>query len=348
MIHYIDKFPDRIAITQNGTFLYFGGTAYLGLQTHRAFQEITINNIKRYGTHYGASRVSNIRFSIYEQAEHYLARHIGSESCITLSSGFMASQLVSRYFIGSSYRSYLTPHSHESLSAPEHVKLNSYKDLSIALKELTVEQTPVIYLDAIDFMGLNYPEFKTLQSVNLKNCILVVDDSHGLGIVGKHGEGVFKSLEQLDAKEVIVCGSLGKGFGLPMGGVFGFSRRIEDLKRSNIFGGSSPASPASMATLLESQSIVNHQRKKLYNNLQLFRGLLKTPELFMHFGDHPTFTFLDDRLTTYLYQNKIIVTSFNYPTPDAPLMSRIVLSAYHTASDIETLATVINRYKKTS
>lgn len=348
MVHNIDKFPDRMVATPKGDFLYFGGTAYLGLQTHKPFQNNYIDNIMRYGTHYGASRLSNIRFSVFEKAEQHLARQIGSESCITVSSGFMASQLVSLYFAELPYTSYLTPHSHESLCAPNQIKLNSNEELSAVLKDQCMEQTTVIYLNSIDFMGFNYPDFKFLEAINLQNCILAVDDSHGLGIVGEHGEGVFKSLLKLGAKEVIVCGSLGKGFGLPMGGVFGTQSRIAALRESSIFGGGSPASPASVATLLDSQLIIENRRKKLMSNLQLFRSLLKAPELFIQPGDHPTFTILDPDLKAYLYQNKVIITSFNYPTQHSPLMSRIVLSAYHNESDIHQLAALVNGYKKTS
>ena len=62
-------------------FLYFGGTAYLGLQTDEAFQEILIKNIKKFGTNYGASRKANVRIPIYERAENYLANLVGSENC---------------------------------------------------------------------------------------------------------------------------------------------------------------------------------------------------------------------------------------------------------------------------
>ena len=221
MVDYINKFPDRIVETSGGEYRYFGGTAYLGLQTKKEFIECYTKNIIQYGTHYGASRASNVRFSIYDKAEQYLSRYIGSEASITLSSGFMASQLVSQYFANAKYIAYRTPYSHDSLSAPGQIHVLSYDELNEALRKKPENQLAVILLDSIDFMGLNYPEFKALQSLDLQNCIVVVDDSHGLGIVGPKGAGVFRRLKQLPIKELIVCGSLGKGFGLPLGGVFG-------------------------------------------------------------------------------------------------------------------------------
>ncbi|WP_417360373.1 aminotransferase class I/II-fold pyridoxal phosphate-dependent enzyme [Galbibacter sp.] len=344
MEHYMDKFPSRVVQTDKGEYRYFGGTAYLGLQTRKDFIEHYTTNIIHYGTHYGASRASNVRFSIYDKAEQYLARYIGSESCLSLSSGYMASQLVSQYFSVTEHIVYRTPYSHDSLAAAGQLKVKDYEELKDALKRKRQEQKAVILLDSIDFMGLNYPDFKGLQSLNLQDCIVVVDDSHGLGVVGPKGAGVFNRLLQLPLGELIVCGSLGKGFGLQLGGVFGTKKRIEELRQTPIFGGSSPASPATLATLMESQYILERQREKLRSNLKQFCSLVKKPELFIHLGDHPTFTFMDEQLTTHLYDNRIIVTSFPYPTKESQLMSRIVISAFHTPRDIETLAEVINEY----
>lgn len=348
MEHYLDKFPGRIVQTDKGEYHYFGGTAYLGLQTRSDFIEHYTENIMHYGTHYGASRASNVRFSIYDKAEQYLAQYIGSEHCITLSSGYMASQLVGQYFSTCEFSAYRTPSSHDSLTAPGQIQVDSYEQLKVALENKPKGKTAVILLDSIDFMGLNYPEFNGLQSLELQDSIVVVDDSHGLGVIGPNGSGVFKHLSQLPIGELIVCGSLGKGFGLQLGGVFATKNRIEHLGQSPIFGGSSPATPATVATLIQTRYIMDKQRERLKYNLEQFCDLLENQGLFIHPGDHPTFTFLDEQLTLHLYRNKIIVTSFPYPTKDSPQMSRIVISAFHTSQDIKTLAQAINTYKKTS
>lgn len=346
MLHYIDSFPDRILETKSGNYHYFGGTAYLGLQTHKEFKQLYIKNIMHYGTHYGASRVSNVRFSIFEKAELYLANLVGSEACITLSSGFLATQLLGQYFAGLGYTTFRTPYSHDSFSSSGQIYVKSYNELQQALNSLPPQHKTVIYLDSIDFIGLNYPDFKGLKDLDLRNCIVVMDDSHGFGILGKKGGGTMEYLREIQCKEILVCGSLGKGFGLQLGGVFGSKNRIDKLIQSAVFGGSSPATPATMATIVQSQHIVNSQRTKLEKNLALFKTLLQRPEYFIFFGDHPTFTFKSEELCLYLYQNKVIVTSFNYPTKDSPIMSRIVISAFHTRQDIEHLASLINEYKK--
>ncbi|WP_335964343.1 aminotransferase class I/II-fold pyridoxal phosphate-dependent enzyme [Galbibacter sp. PAP.153] len=344
MTHFIDDFPGRNIKTDKGEFLYFGGTAYLGLQTNKDFQELFIKNIRKYGTNYGASRKSNVRFSLYGEAENYLAHLVGSEACVTLSSGYMASQLVSQFFNGNKFAVYVAPHTHESLLQTSLLPYKTYAGLKKDIEKNTLGTTPVILLDSIDFMGINYPDFEGLKSLPLKKCIVIADDSHGLGILGKKGEGIYKQLQALNAKELVVCGSLGKGFGVQCGAIFGTKQRIDQLTKTAFFGGASPAGPATLATLIESPPILNAQRENLNNNLIFFKSLLADNNLFMHIGQHPTFTFMDEGLTKHLYENNILVTSFNYPKEDSPLMSRIVISAFHTKKDIETLAEAINLY----
>ncbi|WP_456867344.1 pyridoxal phosphate-dependent aminotransferase family protein [Galbibacter sp. BG1] len=344
MTHFVEEFPGRIIKTDKGEFLYFGGTAYLGLQTQLEFKELFIDNIKKYGTNYGASRKSNIRFSIYEKVEQYLSKLVGSESCVTLSSGYMASQLVSRFFTSEEYTCYHTPLTHASLFQAEQQFYESYEQLQEDLNKNPKNTIPVVLLDSIDFIGNNYPDFNSLKKMDLSTTILIVDDSHGLGVLGAQGEGIFKILKQLNAKELIVCGSLGKGFAIQAGVIFGSSKRIKALTNTSFFGGASPASPASLATLLEAEAIYTIQRKKLFENNNYLSKKLSNYSLFTKAGNHPTFTFMDEKLTEYLFKNNILVTSFNYPEKNSPLMSRIVVSAHHTKKDLDVLVKIIDSY----
>ena len=90
----INKFPDRTITIENKDYLYFGGTAYLGLPTHPEFQEVLFQSIKKWGTFYGSSRSSNIKLAIYNQFEDFFAQQIGAEASLTVSSGTLAGKLV--------------------------------------------------------------------------------------------------------------------------------------------------------------------------------------------------------------------------------------------------------------
>ena len=90
MAHSIQRIPDREIFIEGKPYLYFGGTAYLGLQNYAPFKTLYLKNVSEYGMHYGASRKSNIKLNIYEQAEQQLAEWVGSEGCLTMSSGYLA------------------------------------------------------------------------------------------------------------------------------------------------------------------------------------------------------------------------------------------------------------------
>ena len=344
MSHYIDTFPGRKITLSGVSHLYFGGTSYLGLQTDGDFQKIFVSNIKKYGTNYGASRKSNIRLSVFDEAEIYLARLAGSEACITLSSGYLAGQFIAQALKTKAHQFFYAPNTHSALYQTKTKPYTTFAALNIAVREHleSSKSTPIVFLDSIDFSGCNFPDFEALKILPLEEIILVVDDSHGLGIVGKNGGGVYAILNQLKIKELIVCGSLGKGFGIQAGAILGSKERIDLLTETSFFGGASPAIPAAMATLIEADAIYEIKRKRLKRNMDLFFNKLKKRKAFHFMKGHPAYTFSDVQLTEYLEANRIIVTSFPYPDKNAPLMSRIVLSASHKKKDIEHVLHCIN------
>ena len=346
MDYKVDSFPGREISIDGKSHLYFGGTSYLGLQTDAVFQDLFVRNVKRYGTNYGASRKSNIQLSVYDKAEGYMTSLVGSEACITMSSGYLAGQFVAQSLYSKAHRFFYAPNTHAALYQSPIKSYTTFTALNIAVREhLTSKKSkaiPVVFLDAIDFSGCNYPNFDALRTLPLKDIILVVDDSHGIGIVGENGGGVFKILCRLQPKELLVCCSLGKGFGIQAGAIFGTKKRVAAFRETPFFGGASPAVPAALATLLEAKSIYARKRGLLQNHIAYFLANLKNTERFNFMEAHPAFTFSDVQLTEYLAAQKIIVTSFPYPDKDAQLMSRIVMSAGHKKADIDYLVKHLN------
>lgn len=346
MIYSVDAFPGTRISANGKSYLYFGGTSYLGLQTDEVFKGLFIKNLKKYGTNYGASRNANVQISIFDEAENYMANLLGSEACTTMSSGYLAGQLVAHSLNTEAYESFYAPESHCALHLTPKEPYVNFTDLeqAVRLHLQTKNSVPVVYIDSIDVSGNGYPDFAALRALPWAEVILVVDDSHGVGIVGKNGCGAFKNAEQLNAKELILCCSLGKGFSIPAGAVFGTKSRIEQLTSTNFFGGASPASPAALATLLEGEALFEAKRKLLERNIQLFTGALKNSMLFDFLEGYPVFYFSNAQIAAYLERKHILITNFNYPTKDAPMMSRIVISAAHQKEDILKLARLLNAY----
>lgn len=344
MIHLTHTFPGRNIISKGKSYLYFGGTSYLGLQTDSTFQEIYIKHLKKYGTNYGASRKSNVQISIFEDAENHLTNHVGSASCITVSSGYLAGQLLAQSLSSDEYNFFYAPESHSALHTATSKYYASYADLTSAVNAhlKDCKTTPVILMDSITHTKGGYPDFGGLQNIPLEKVILVIDDSHGIGIIGSNGCGAFKSAQKLNAKEIIVCCSLGKGYAIQAGAIFGKKNRIEHLKSTEFFGGASPATPAALATLVHAELLYSQKRNLLNENILYFLKNLKNTNLLSYKENYPAFYFSDPKISKLLEKNNILITNFNYPNQNSPLMSRIVLSAGHTKKDILFLTKLLN------
>lgn len=349
MNYSLDQAPNSHLINNNSDFYFFGGTAYLGLQTNLEFQEFLIANIKELGSNWGASRKSNIRLSIYEEFENYISEKTGSEETLVVSSGYMAGQMLARYFSETGYEVYCAPNTHPALIHEKNKLFKDYSELDRAIKEhLSSNDSKeiVLFIDTIDFSGGNYPDFEELKKLPLNEIILVADDSHGLGIIGEDGFGIYSLLKKLKAKDLIVCGSLGKALATPCGIICGDLSRLSRLRDMDFYAGGSPPSPAALKTLIQAEALSFVQRENLKNNIEIFLQSI-TPDLeLISMDKHPVFGYNNVDLTDYFLRNQIITTNFRYPTKTSPLVSKIVLSAHHTEADIIHLAQVINTYFK--
>ena len=134
MKYWTDSFPGRSVMVENKEYLYFGGTSYLGLQTDTTFQDIFIKNTRIFGTNYGASRKSNVQISVFEKAENHLAKLVGSEACITLSSGYLAGQLVSQFLSNSKHPFFYAPNTHSALYQHKIKTYDTFAALNTALR----------------------------------------------------------------------------------------------------------------------------------------------------------------------------------------------------------------------
>ncbi|WP_276390001.1 aminotransferase class I/II-fold pyridoxal phosphate-dependent enzyme [Eudoraea chungangensis] len=343
----IDSFPGRKITYNLKTFLYFGGTAYLGVQTDVFFQKKYIANLQKYGTNYGASRISNIKITLYEKAEEMLATWTGAEKAMTVSSGYLAGQLLSAFYASTKYRLYYLPGTHSALIRG---KIDSYKTIHYLNETLRSQlkldpyRTPVVFLDSIDFNGSNYPNFESLKLLPLHKCVLIVDDSHGMGIIGLNGAGIYKKIYSYNPKELLVSCSLGKALGIDGGAIFGNKSTLQALRHTATFTGASPAAAAALATLTESISLYEKKRIRLQRNIKLFLKGIKQKDHFTYIEDFPAYSFTNESLVSYLATHGIIVSHFEYPDASNSLKSRIVLSASHKKKDISQLCHCINEY----
>ncbi|MGO4911393.1 pyridoxal phosphate-dependent aminotransferase family protein [Leeuwenhoekiella sp. W20_SRS_FM14] len=343
----LDHNPGRSFLYKGSEYLYFGGTSYLGLQTNPEFLKVYAEHIMQYGSSHGASRNSNIQLSIYEKTEAKLANFTKAPSCLTLSSGFMAGQVLRDYFDNSRYQLFHFPGSHAALRHHTDLKYSTkdkFKSAILDVLKNSKDVIPVVFFDSISFNTDHYPDFEYLKTFPLSKIIVIADDSHGIGVVGNGGSGSFSALKALGAKEILVCSSLAKALATPAGFILGESSRLDDIRSRSFFAGASPAAPAALATLGSVLKQVSLQQNKLKATISYFLNQLDTITHFQFNKGHAGFNFTDLELVKYLQAYNICVTDFEYAGGGANRLTRIVLSAHHTLKDIDKLTQAINQF----
>lgn len=329
------------------SYLYFGGTNYLGMQTDLRFREELASFTVKIGTHWGASRAGNLVLSVYDKTENALAMWVGSESCLTLSSGFMAARILVEYFTTSEYSCLFSPNCHEALLPAGGQRTANWSELySHVRKALQKDRTPVVFTDTVGGEDTPGPILERLEALPEK-CILVADDSHGIGVCGSHGSGSWKALQKLNFKDLLLCSSLGKSLAITAGMVAGPARILDQLRKTPFFEGASPAPPAGVAALGVglSEGWYEQQYKRLLQNTGYFHELANPLQLLKSQPPYPVFYFTNPKLAKYLREQRILITDFEYAAEaGSSSPKRIVISSAHRKEHLEKLAQVLKRF----
>ncbi|PIE49240.1 MAG: aminotransferase class I/II [Flavobacteriales bacterium] len=336
----LDHFPDNTIKLGSVSYLYFGGTAYLGMATHSGFKENLVIALKKWGTFYGSSRNSNVKLGIFNRFEDYFARFIGADKVLSVSSGTLAGKLVVDYFGDRNYRFFHFPKTHPAIVAPKSTPVVVAGKLDKELLSDKAEKI-VITADAIESGMVNPTNFDILKNINPKKQItLLLDESHAIGVLGKNGSGIFSSLDLQNVNNIVVASSLSKAFSLSGGIIGGSCEFIDTLKEQSTFTSSSPANAAYLEAFLQSENFYREQRKKLFKNLTYIKNNLDNKSVTFN-KNYPVLYFDDDAIFDKLADADIIISRFKYPTYKKT-MNRIVITANHTRKDLNKLLNVLN------
>lgn len=338
----VDRFPDRTIHVDGIEYLYFGGTAYLGLPTNDRFQKTLTQSINKWGSFYGSSRNSNIKLSIFDKAEAFFAEQIGTEDSVTTSSGTLAGRLVLEHLSKEEHTFYHYPKTHPAILGSNSLPLFVNGKLRPNLVNHANENI-VITADAVLALEVEPTSFGFLDGISSqKKITLVVDESHSLGIVGENGKGIFSTISSNRVSRKIMISSLGKALGLSGGIIASDKDFIDSIKNETLFISSSCANPGYLEAYLQSQDLIDEQQNKLKKNMAfLFKGLTLNPT-FKFNKDHPVIYCNDENFYDHLYKEKIIITNFKYPNYNG-MMNRIVITANHTKEDLDKLKNVLKK-----
>ncbi|MDR0973495.1 MAG: aminotransferase class I/II-fold pyridoxal phosphate-dependent enzyme [Prevotellaceae bacterium] len=254
--------------------LMFGSNSYMGLTNHPKVIEAAIEATKKYGTGCAGSRFLNGTLDIHLELENELAEFVGKEDAIIYSTGFQVNLGVVSCVTGRGDYVICDVLDHASivegrrLSFSNAVKFhhNDMQSLEKELKKCNPDAVKLIVVDGVFSMEgdiINLPEIVRLAEIY--NASIMVDEAHGLGVLGQQGRGTCNHFGLSDKVDLIM-GTFSKSLA-SLGGFIAADKSVINYLRHNsrsyIFSAS--CTPASTAAARAALHIIKSEPERLEN-----------------------------------------------------------------------------------
>ncbi|MEE1946469.1 aminotransferase class I/II-fold pyridoxal phosphate-dependent enzyme [Pedobacter sp. KR3-3] len=322
------------------SYLYFGGTAYLGIPNNEAFLRNYVRGLEQFGLNNGSSRNNNIQLGIYNEAEKHLAKKFGAEAALLSSSGYLAAQLVVKNLRNWGQICY-APACHPALWLDQEPQttgtFSAWAETIVDTINRSKQEQWVLISNSMNNLFPEIYDFSFVKQISSsKRVLLIVDDSHGLGLNNK-GLGAFSALPVANHIETVVVASMAKALGVDAGLVLGAEKIISKLKQSNEFLGASPPAAAGLFALMQADEIYETELNKLQHLTKRMATALAGKKGWHFIPEFPVFFCKNAELSQQLLAKNILISSFPYPDKDGEIINRIVLSSWHSETAIEEL-----------
>ncbi len=335
--------------------LNFCSNNYLGLANHPKMVAAAKKAIDQYGVGPGAVRTIAGTMDLHLKLEKRLAAFKGVEACITFQSGFSANLATIPCLVGKEDAILSDELNHASiidgsrLSGATILRYNhtDAKHLESQIKaNLAKFRRILVITDGVFSMDGDLAPLDKIYEVTSKyDVMLMVDDAHGEGVVGKGGRGIVDHFN-LHGKVDVEVGTMSKAFGVMGGMVAGKSVIIEWLRqRGRPFLFSSAATPADVGACIAAIDLLEESTQlvdKLWENGNYFKaemkkmgfdtGLSQTPITPVMLGDAK----LAREFSRQLYQEGVFAMALGFPTvPLGKARIRVMISATHSREDLD-------------
>lgn len=357
----IESAQDPEVIMNGKKMIMVGSNNYLGLTNHPKVKEAAIDAIKKYGSGCAGSRFLNGTLNIHVELENKLAKFMRKEAALIFSTGFQVNLGVISALIGKDDVVIIDKMDHASIidgCRLSYGEIKKFKHNDMAdLKRVLVENKDkgkLIIVDGVFSMEgdiANLPEIVALAKQY--NARLMVDDAHGIGVLGKTGRGTAEHFG-LENEVDLIMGTYSKSLASIGGFIAGSENTVHYIKhfaRSLIFSASPP--PASVASVSAAVDIIEKEpgrREKLWKNtnrmLKSFRemgfeiGASETPIIPVIVGENETAF----KMAMMLQEEGVFANVA--VSPAVPNGKALIRTSYMATHTDEHLDIVINAFKK--
>jgi 8-amino-7-oxononanoate synthase len=280
----IESAQDPEIIMNGRRMIMIGSNNYLGLTNHPMVKEAAIEAIKKYGTGCAGSRFLNGTLTIHVDLEEKLARFMRKEAALVFSTGFQVNLGVISALAGKDDVIIIDKMDHASIidgcrlsfSEVKKFRHNDMNDLERLLREYESKDKLIVVDGVFSMEGdiARLPEIITLAKQY--GARVMVDDAHGIGVLGQTGRGTAEHFGLEDEVDLIM-GTYSKSLASIGGFIAGSTDVIHYIKhtaRSLIFSASPP--PASVASVSAALDIIENEperREALWRNTnKMFKG----------------------------------------------------------------------------
>jgi glycine C-acetyltransferase len=338
-----------VRIKGKGEVLVLCANNYLGLADHPEVIAAGVQGLKDYGAGTASVRFICGTLSCHRELEQEIAKFVGTESSLSYVSCWCANEALFPTLVGPQDAIMSDELNHASIidglklmtktvtkKVYKHSDLNQLEE---QLKETQAHPCRWVVTDGVFSMEGDVAKLPELAELCQRyNAMLVVDDSHGIGVLGKTGRGTPEHFG-LFGKIDVLTGTLGKALGGAAGGYIATSQRavevLEQRARPSLFSNAVPATVAYSARkaiqiIHANPSIV----AKLHGNVAKFRSGLK--KLGFECTDSPTAIIpimIGDeaeaiRKSKRLFEMGIMIIGFGFPVvPKGEARLRLQVSA---------------------
>lgn len=356
----ISSEQDCEVIINGKKVLMFGSNSYLGLTNHPKIKEAAIEAVKKYGTGCAGSRFLNGTLDIHESLERRLAQFVGKDEAIIFSTGFQVNLGVVSCLTGREDYIILDESDHASIIEGRRLsfsntlkfKHNDMESLEKVLQQCDPYKIKLIVVDGVFSMeGDVAPLKKMVELAKTYQASIMVDEAHGIGVFGEHGEGICHALGVTNDVDLIM-GTFSKSFA-SLGGFIACDKITANYLRHNarsyIFSAS--ATPAAIGAANAALDIMLSEPERIQHLWEITRfaldgfrqmgceiGNTSTPIIPLYIrNNEKTFA-----VTRYLMDNGIFVNPVVSPAvaPNDTLI-RFSLMATHTKEQVERALTTI-------
>ena len=353
----LDSPAGRIARVDGQEVLNFASNDYLGLAGNAEIAQALADGALRWGAGSGASHLVSGHLTPHDQLENEIAAFTGFERALTFSTGYLANLAVTPTLAGRGDAVFADKLNHASLiDAMQLAKANGaevqrypHNDVAALERQLAASNAArkVIVTDAVFSMdGDLAPLPLIFELAERHDAWLVIDDAHGFGVLGRHGEGSLAHFNLPASPRILLMGTLGKAAGVGGAFVAGSATAIEYLLnkgRSYIFTTAAP--PAIACALSKSLHIIRNGdalRANLMARIaQLRDGLAGKPLLPSATAIQPYIVGDNEAavvLSKALWERGLWVPAIRPPTvPKGTARLRVSLSAAHSAAQVAAL-----------